>query len=200
MWEEILGEELPLALESMREAERLEMLGLLRPLRALPTRQPAGGLAPSATVREASDTLKRAHLSCVLVVEHDHLVGVFTERDVLTTAAAQEIDVDRTPVGACMTPNPEWLELDDELVYALHRMRGDGYRHTPVVDAQGRPTALVSMQAIVAYLVVRFPQEILHLPPSLAHSRRALRKGREEHSEGRREMFLTLEVRALALA
>ena len=171
MWEDILEEELHLALESMREAEQLETLGLLRPLRALPTLQPAVGLAPSATVREAIDTMKRAHVSCVLVVEHDHLVGVFTERDVLTTAAAQEIDVDRTPVGACMTPNPEWLELDDELVYALHRMRGDGYRHTPVVDAHGRPTALVSMQAIVAYLVVRFPQEILHLPPSPAHSR-----------------------------
>jgi len=115
--------------------------------------------------------MKRAHLSCVLVVEHDHLVGVFTERDVLTKVAAQEIDVDRTPVRACMTPNPEWLELDDELVYALHRMSVDGYRHIPLVDAQGRPTALVSMRAIVEYLVVLFPQEILNLPPSPAHSR-----------------------------
>jgi len=171
MWEDILEEELHLALESMREAERLETRGLLRPLRALPTLQPAVGLAPSATVREAIDTMKRAHLSCVLVVEHDHLVGVFTERDVLTKVAAQEIDVDRTPVRACMTPNPEWLELDDELVYALHRMSVDGYRHIPIVDAQGRPTALVSMRAIVEYLVVLFPQEILNLPPSPAHSR-----------------------------
>ncbi len=171
MWEDILEEELHLALESMREAERLETLGLRLPLRALPTLQPAIGLAPSATVREAIDTMKRARLSCVLVVDHDQLVGVFTERDVLTKVAAQEIDVDHTPVRACMTPNPEWLELDDELVYALHRMSVDGYRHIPLVDAQGRPTALVSMRAIVEYLVVLFPQEILNLPPSPAHSR-----------------------------
>ena len=177
MLEDIFEEELQIALKSMRDEERLETLGLRRPLGALPTLQPAIGIAPSASVRAAIDTMKRERLSCVLVVEQGQLVGVFTERDVLTKVAAQDVDVDRTPVGACMRPNPETLELDDELVYALHRMSVDGYRHIPVVDAQGRPTAFVSMQAIVEYLIVLFPEEILNLPPSPAHSRPGTREG-----------------------
>ena len=49
-------------------------------------------------------------------------------------------------------------------------MNRGAYRHVPVVDAQRRPTALVSMQAIIDYLVAAFPQELLNLAPSPAHA------------------------------
>ena len=48
-------------------------------------------------------------------------------------------------------------------------LRG-AYRHVPVVDEQRRPTALVSMQAILDALVAVFPHELLNLPPSSAHA------------------------------
>jgi len=38
------------------------------------------------------------------------------------------------------------------------------------VDEQRRPTALVSMQAILDELAAAFPQELLNLPPSPAHA------------------------------
>jgi hypothetical protein len=38
-----------------------------------------------------------------------------------------------------------------------------------VVDDQRRPVALVSMQAIVGYLIALFPQEGFNFPLSLAH-------------------------------
>jgi hypothetical protein len=44
------------------------------------------------------------------------------------------------------------------------------YRHVPVVDDQGRPTALMSMQAIVETLLAALPQELLNRPPTPAHS------------------------------
>ena len=69
-----------------------------------------------------------------------------------------------------MQPNPECLQLDDALVYAFHLMQRGAYRHVPVVDAQRRPTALVSMQAIRDELVAALPQELLNLPPSPAHA------------------------------
>jgi hypothetical protein len=49
---------------------------------------------------------------------------------------------------------------------ALHQMVIGGFRHVPVVDQQGQPTALVSMQAIVATLTSAFPQELLNRPPT----------------------------------
>jgi CBS domain-containing protein len=106
----------------------------------------------------------------VLVVEHGQLVGVLTERDVVTKVAAMPLDVDHVPLQDIMQPDPECLHLDDALVYALYQMHTHAYRHVPVVDEQRRPTALVSMQAIIDQLVAAFPQELLNLPPSPAHA------------------------------
>ena len=63
---------------------------------------------------------------------------------------------------------PECLHLDDALVYAFHQMHRGACRHVPMVDEQRRPTALVSMRAIIDELVAAFPQELLNLPPSPA--------------------------------
>jgi CBS domain-containing protein len=136
----------------------------------LPALPPAVALGQRATVREALKIMREKQLSCVLVVEQGQLVGVLTERDVVTTVAGTPLDVDRVPLRDVMRPDPDCLRLDDTLVNALHQMYLGEYRHVPVVDEQGRPTALVSMQAIVGALVEAFPQEILNLPPTPAHS------------------------------
>jgi len=103
-------------------------------------------------------------------VERGQLVGVLTERDVVTKVAATPLDVDHVPLQEVMQPDPECLQLDDELIYALHQMLRGAYRHVPVVDELRRPTALVSLQAIVDELVAAFPHEFLNLPPSPAHA------------------------------
>ena len=102
--------------------------------------------------------------------ERGQLVGVLTERDVVTKVAATPLDVDHVPLQEVMQPDPECLHLDDALVYAFHQMQRGAYRHVPVVDEQRRPTALVSMQAILDELVAALPQELLNLPPSPAHT------------------------------
>jgi len=84
--------------------------------------------------------------------------------------AAQEIDLDHLPLRVAMRPEPDCLEMDDEFVYGLHHMSVGEYRHIPVVDDQRQPLAVVSMQAIMGYIVESFPQEMLNLPSSPAHS------------------------------
>jgi CBS domain-containing protein len=106
----------------------------------------------------------------VLVVEQGQLVGVLTERDVVTKVAGAPLDVDRMPLRDVMRPGPDCLRLDDTLVDALHQMHLGDYRHVPVVDEQGRPTALVPMSTIVDLLMASLPQDLMNLPPSPAHS------------------------------
>jgi predicted transcriptional regulator len=136
----------------------------------LPTLPTTVGLGFHATVRQAIDMMREKQLSCVLVVEQGRLVGVFTERDVVTKVAATPLDVDRVPLRDVMRSDPECLRLDDVLIDALHQMYLGDYRHIPVVDEQGRPVALVSMQVLVKAIVEAFPQEILNLPPTPALS------------------------------
>jgi CBS domain-containing protein len=114
--------------------------------------------------------MRQQQLSGVLVVEQGQLVGVFTERDVVTKVAATSLDVDRVRLRDVMQPDPEVLHLDDALLDALYQMHIGEYRHVPVVDEQQRPTALVSIQTLVGALIASLPQELLNLPPSPAHS------------------------------
>jgi CBS domain-containing protein len=172
MREETQAEESQIGQERAHSAARLGPLAVLqRHIRELlPTLPPAVALGHQAPVRDAIAVMREKQLSCVLVVEHGQLVGVFTERDVVTKVAATPLDVDHVPLRDVMQPDPECLQLDDELVYALQQMLRGAYRHVPVVDEQRRPTALVSLQTIIEELVAAFPHELLNLPPSPAHA------------------------------
>ena len=172
MQNEAKAEEPEIVQERAHSEARLEPVMVLKRQmqELLPTLPPAVALDQRATVREAIAMMQEKQLSCVLVVEQGRLVGVFTERDVVIKVVAAPLDVDRVSLRDVMQPDPEFLQLDDTLVDALHQMHLGDYRHVPVVDEQGRPTALVSMQALVDALVEAFPQEFLNLPPTPAHS------------------------------
>jgi len=172
MREETQAEEPQIGQERAQSAARLGALAVLqrRIRELLPTLPAAVALGHQAPVRDALAVMRQKQLSCVLVVERGQLVGVFTERDVVTKVAATPLDVDHVPLRDVMQPDPECLQLDDELIYAFHQMLRGAYRHVPVVDEQRRPTALVSLQAIIDALVAAFPHELLNLPPSPAHA------------------------------
>ena len=172
MRDEAKAEEQQIAEEREHSEARLESVAILkRRVRELLSTLPlTAALEDGATVREALESMRDYQLSCVLVVEQDQLVGIFTERDVVATVASASLDIDHVLLRNVMRPDPECLGLDDTLVDALHQMAVGEYRHVPVVDEQGRPTALVSMQAIVDTLLATLPQELLNRPPTPAHS------------------------------
>lgn len=171
MRDEDLAEELRIAEERLSEEDNRVVQMFQQPLRDVTTWGPTITVPPGASVAEAMRTMVAAQVGCVLVVEHERLVGIVTERDVVTTVALSGIDVAQTPVSACMTEEPLALTLDDTFVYALHAMSLGGYRHVPLVDEQRRPLALVSIRTIVDTLVATFPQQLLNVPPSPSHER-----------------------------
>jgi len=163
------AEEQQIAQERTHAEGHLEARVLHRPIRELPTLQPAITLERSATVRDAVTAMQQAQISCVLVVDQGRLVGLFTERDVVTKVVVPEIDIDHVQMQEVMQPHPDSLGMEDELVYALHQMSLGEYRPLPVVDDQRRPVAFVSMQDIIGYLLAFLPQEGFSFPPSPAH-------------------------------
>jgi CBS domain-containing protein len=151
---------------------RLEPVAVLKQQvrELLPTLPTAVALGQEASMREALDIMRDQQLSCVLLVEQGQLVGIFTERDVVTTVARTLLDIDHVMLRDVMRLNPECVVLDDTLMDVLHQMSVGEYRHVPVVDEQGQPTALVSMQTIFDTLMAAVPQELLNRPPTPAHS------------------------------
>lgn len=169
MSEERLDEEQQISEERESDESRLEAVGLLRTIGELPTLHPAITCERTVSARQAIEIMQRERIGCVLVIDRDRLVGVLTERDVLTKVAARDVDIDRLPVAELMTSNPECLSADNELVYALNQMSVGGYRHVPLIDDEGRPTGVVSVRDIIDYLASLFAQYVLNLPPSPGH-------------------------------
>jgi CBS domain-containing protein len=118
-----------------------------------------------ASLDEALRLMRERKQGCVLVTHDGKLSGIFTERDVLMKIVGTRIDLDRTPIRPYMTREPQTLPNDASVAYALNKMVVEGFRHVPLVDAQGRPTGVVSMREVVEYVANSFPKDVLNLPP-----------------------------------
>jgi predicted transcriptional regulator len=163
MSSDYLDDEQQIADERIIE-EVFDCHALKRPVNELPELQPVSGVSPDTSVRDAIKQMTTQRVGCLLVLQDGQLLGVFSERDVLTRVAGSGIDIDATKVSELMTHRPETLPADSELVYALHKMAVGGYRHVPLLDASGSPVAVVSMRDIVGYIVSLYQKEVLNLP------------------------------------
>jgi CBS domain-containing protein len=165
MNEEAIREEEAIANERIEKARALGTAILSKPIREVATLEGLICLPPEATVRHAVEEMNRSRVGCVLVERAGKLVGIFTERDVLTKVVASGVDIDEAAIGSVMTSGPEALSLNDGISYALNRMAVGGYRHIPLVDSENRPMGVVAMRDVVGYMVDLFPHEVLTLPP-----------------------------------
>ena len=115
-----------------------------RTLRKVVERQKMLTAAPPKTsVREAARLMKKTQVGALLVVEHGHLVGIFTERDALIRVLAEGLNPETTLLTEVMTLNPITIHPDQPFVSALHLMYENGFRHVPVAE-NGRPLGMVS--------------------------------------------------------
>lgn len=108
-------------------------------------------VAPEDTVRHAIELMREARHGCVLVAEAGRLVGIFTERDVLTRVVRPGLDPATLSVAEVMTEGPMVLEPGDPPAFAVHRMVAQSCRHIPVVDGE-RLAGFVSARSLLRYL------------------------------------------------
>jgi CBS domain-containing protein len=101
------------------------------------------------TVAAAAEHMARRRIGALMVVDGGRLVGIFTERDVLSKVVAAKRDPDKTRLADVMTPNPDTIGPDESAFDALDKMRKRGYRHLPVMDA-GKLVGMVSVRDLYA--------------------------------------------------
>ncbi|MSP47782.1 MAG: CBS domain-containing protein [Alphaproteobacteria bacterium] len=102
-------------------------------------------LPPEASVREAARRMADRRIGATLVTEAGTLVGIFTERDVMTRVVAAGLDPDTTRIRQVMTANPATVAPDQRALDALKVMHEGGFRHLPVVE-NGRAVGIVSLR------------------------------------------------------
>ncbi|MFZ1059431.1 MAG: hypothetical protein A3I03_03265 [Candidatus Rokubacteria bacterium RIFCSPLOWO2_02_FULL_68_19] len=123
-------------------------------------------LPATATVHEAITKMLANRRAAVVIVDGDgRLIGIFTERDVLTRVVGQSRDVQGTTLAEVMTRDPEALSPQDRICFAVNRMNNAGYRTVPLVDAERRPIGIVTVSDVVKWLAEIFPEAVLNLRP-----------------------------------
>ena len=139
--------------------------------------QPPLMVSASSPLADAIHLMQQERRGCVLVMENDRLVGIFTERDILMKVAGQPLDLIHTSVSTSMTPDPFTLPADANVAFALSKMVLEGFRHIPLVDDEGYPTAVVSMRNLIEYLGEIYSRELLTMPPEPHQHRFKSREG-----------------------
>src|SRR5213083_3803122 len=118
-------------------------------------------LPETATVHEAVETMLARRQAGVLITDGGgRLTGIFTERDVLTRVVGKNLEARRTPLSDVMTRSPQALTARDRVAYAVHCMSVAGYRTIPLVDPDGRPIGVVTVNDVICWLAALFPEEV----------------------------------------
>jgi CBS domain-containing protein len=97
----------------------------------------------SEAVSEVAQRMRDAAVGAVVIVEGNTLVGIFTERDLLTTVVAEGRDPKGTRIGDVATREVLSVEKGAPLRQCAEALRDRGVRHLPVVE-DGRPVGILS--------------------------------------------------------
>ena len=109
-------------------------------------------IAVNSTVDAAVSEMNRQRVGSIIVKDAEKVVGVFTERDVLTRIVAAGRDPKTTPVSEVMTADFLSIKKDTSVEDAMQMMSDKRVRHLPVFDDQ-QLLGLISIGDVTRWLL-----------------------------------------------
>lgn len=100
------------------------------------------------SVLEAARFMTDHKIGAVPVLRDGELVGIFSERDLMTRVVAGARSPGQTRVSEVMTAKPRTVPPDESVERCLFIMREFGFRHLPVVDGS-KLLGLVSLRDVL---------------------------------------------------
>jgi signal-transduction protein with cAMP-binding, CBS, and nucleotidyltransferase domain len=134
----------------------------------LPPRQWAS-VEVSDAMWKVVDAMKAKGRGAVLVEENGKLVGIFTERDLVSRLDHTDVLWSHVIVKDVMTPHPTVVRPYDSVAEAMRLLTQGHRRHLPIVDDKGVVQGLLSIRDILSYVASKFPEEMMNLPPTPDH-------------------------------
>ena len=131
--------------------------------------RPHATVAIDAPMWKVVDEMKTKGRGAVLVEDGGKLVGIFTERDLLSRVDHGDPLWSHVVIRDVMTPHPMVVRAQDSLAEALRRLTQGRRRHLPIVDEAGHVTGLISIRDILGFIATKFPEEMINLPPNPDH-------------------------------
>ena len=104
-------------------------------------------IATSASVVEAAQLMREAHVGSLPITDGEQLVGMITDRDITTRVVAEAADLGTTSVGDVCSRDVISVEADTDHEEAVDLMARHRVRRLPVVE-NGRLIGIVAQADI----------------------------------------------------
>ena len=111
---------------------------------------------PETTIRRAARTMAEHGVGSLVVVDHERVVGVVTDRDLVVRALAGDVPIDGR-VDAVMTMDVVSVDADDDVRDVIHTFGRHAVRRLPVTSG-GRLTGLVALDDLLASFAAQFAE------------------------------------------
>ena len=108
------------------------------------------------TLNGAARLMRENHIGCLVVVDEVGgqriVVGVLTDRDIVTAVVAEDLDPGTLRVEDVMTTDLVTAREEDSLIDLMRTMRRKGVRRIPVVGGQGELIGMVTLDDVLDIL------------------------------------------------
>jgi len=115
--------------------------------------------SPGETVIEVARKMDAARVGAVPVLDGRSLVGVFSERDLMTRVVVPGRDPEEVRVSEVMSGDVITAHVDERRSECLEKMRKAGCRHLPVLE-DGEVVAMLSMRDLLRDEIEEQEEEI----------------------------------------
>ncbi len=105
-------------------------------------------VSPTASVHDAAVTMTQGRVGAIPVLDGERLVGIFSERDLMTRVVVRGLDARTTAVSEVMTSEVTIASLEEHVDACLEKMRRVGCRHLPVIE-EGHVVGVLSMRDLL---------------------------------------------------
>jgi len=115
-------------------------------------RVPAILATPETSVRQAVELMEKKCVGAIVITDADeHVLGMFTERDLVRRVAARDREINTTLMWEVMSTPVVSVPANTTIEDGLALMNQRHFRHLPVVDSANRILGIVSLR----YLLMR---------------------------------------------
>jgi CBS domain-containing protein len=117
------------------------------------------GAEANQTVLEVVKAMVSRNIGAVPVLHDGRLVGIFSERDLMSRVVAEGRDPRTAPVEQVMTRDPLTVSPTESVENCMLLMRRHGFRHLPICEGP-RVVAVVSLRDILLHDLTEKDHEV----------------------------------------
>ncbi|MBD3334367.1 MAG: CBS domain-containing protein [Candidatus Eisenbacteria bacterium] len=108
------------------------------------------GLDAKLNIVDAAKRMAKGDIGALIIVDGKNVIGMATDRDLVTRVLAEGKDPEQTTIRDVMTGNPVTCRPDESVEEAGQRMKERKVRRLIVQDEQGTPVGMVSIGDLAA--------------------------------------------------